>query len=63
MKVQARLNKIHRVNPNGVLCDKGSLDKLREGEAVDIPEKAASELLAMGFVEKAKTKKTNKEAK
>jgi hypothetical protein len=63
MKIKARLDKIHRVNPNGVLCDKGSLDKLRDGETVEIPEEAGSELLGMGFVEKAKTKKTNKEAK
>ena len=63
MKVKARLNKIHRVNPNGVLCDKGSLNKLRDGESVDIPEDAANELLNMGFVEKARNKKQNKEAK
>jgi len=63
MKVKARLNKIRRVNPNGVLCDKGSLNKLRDGESVDIPEDAANELLNMGFVEKARNKKQNKEAK
>ena len=63
MKVKARLNKILRVNPNGVLCDKGSLNKLRDGESVDIPEDAANELLNMGFVEKARNKKQNKEAK
>ena len=63
MKIKAKLNKFHRVNPNGVLCDKGSLNKLRDGESVDIPEDAANELLNMGFVEKAKNKKQNKEAK
>ena len=63
MKVKARKNKFHRVNPNGLLCDKASLDKLRDGEAVEIPEDAASELLDMGFVEKAKNKKQSKEAK
>ena len=63
MKVKARQNKFHRVNPNGVLCDKASLDKLRDGEVVEIPEEAASELLGMGFVEKAKSKKQSKEAK
>ena len=63
MKVKARQNKFHRVNPNGVLCDKASLNKLRDGEAVEIPEDAASELLDMGFVEKAKNKKQSKEAK
>ena len=63
MKVKARLKKFHRVNPNGVLCDKASLNKLREGEAVEIPEDAANELLKMGFVVKAKNKKQNKEIK
>ena len=63
MKVKARLKKIHRVNPNGVLCDKASLDKLRDGEVVEIPEDAANELLNMGFAVKAKNKKQNKEAK
>tara|TARA_R100000664_G_scaffold13288_1_gene21270 strand:+ start:6421 stop:6612 length:192 start_codon:yes stop_codon:yes gene_type:complete len=63
MKVKARLNKIHRANSNGLLCDKASLIKLRDGEVVEIPEDAASELLNMGFVDKAKNKKQSKEAK
>ena len=63
MKVKARLKKFHSVHPNGVLCDKASLNKLREGEAVEIPEDAANELLKMGFVVKAKNKKQNKETK
>tara|TARA_R100000808_G_scaffold18134_1_gene39819 strand:+ start:3623 stop:3811 length:189 start_codon:yes stop_codon:yes gene_type:complete len=62
MKIKARLNKFHRVNPNGVLCDATSLDKLREGGVVDVPEEVGNELLKMGFVEQAKTK-TKKEAK
>ena len=63
MKVKARLKKFHRVTPHGVLCDKASLNKLRDGEAVEIPEDAANELLKMGFVVKAKNKKQNKETK
>ena len=63
MRLKARQNKFHRVNPNGVLCDKASLNKLRDGDAVEIPEDAASELLNMGFVEKAKKQKQTKEAK
>ena len=63
MRIKARQNKFHRVNPNGVLCDKASLDKLRDGEAVDLPEDAANELLDLGFVEKAKKQKQTKEAK
>lgn len=63
MKIKAKLNKFHRVNPNGVLCDKGLLDKLRAGESVEVPEDAANELLNMGFVEKAKQTKKEKGAK
>ncbi len=63
MKIKAKLNKFHRVNPNGVLCDVASLNKLRNGEAVEIPEDAGSELIDMGFAEIAKIKKQNKEAK
>ena len=63
MKVKAKLNKFHRVNPNGVVCDAGSLDKLRAGESVEIPEDAANELLSMGFVELVKQKQKKKESK
>lgn len=63
MKIKARLNKFYRVNPNGVLCEKALLKKLKKGEAVEVPEDAANELLSMGFVELAKTKKQNKETK
>ena len=63
MKIKARLDKIYRANSNGLLCDKASLNKLRDGEDVEIPEDAGNELLQMGFVEKAKTKKQTKEAK
>jgi len=63
MKLKARLNKIHRLNPNGVKCDAGSLDKLRAGESVEIPEDAANELLSMGFVELVKQKQKKKESK
>jgi exosome complex RNA-binding protein Rrp4 len=61
MKLKAKLNKIHRANPNGLLCGKASLKKLKKGEVVEIPKDAADELLGMGFVELAKIKKQNKE--
>lgn len=64
MKVKARLNKFHRINPNGVLCDAGSLDKLRAGESVELPEDVANELLSLGFIEPVKEKpKKKKESK
>ena len=34
MKIKARLNKIYRANPNGLLCEKASLKKLKKGEVV-----------------------------
>jgi hypothetical protein len=63
MKIKAKINKIHRINPNGVLCDKGSLDKLRSGESVDVTEEIANELLNMGVIEKAQNKKSKKGVK
>ena len=63
MKVKARKGKFHRVNPNGVLCDKGSLDKLRDGEAVEVSGDVAQQLLDMGVVETAKQKQKKKESK
>lgn len=62
MKIKGKLEKLHRVNPNGVLCDKGSLDKLRSGEVIEATEEVAQELLNMGVVEKVKDK-SKKEAK
>ena len=56
MKVKARENKFHRVNHNGVACDKSSLKKLRNGEVVELSEDVANELLNMGFVEPIKNK-------
>ena len=60
MKVKGRLNKFHRVNPNGVACDKSSLKKLRDGEVVELSEDVANELLSMGFVEPVKNKPKKK---
>lgn len=63
MKIKAVQNKFHRVNPNGVLCDKGSLDRLRDGETIEVSEDIASELLLMGFVKKESKTKKKKELK
>tara|TARA_R100001086_G_scaffold24426_3_gene11509 strand:+ start:3493 stop:3684 length:192 start_codon:yes stop_codon:yes gene_type:complete len=63
MKIKINKNSFHRINPNGVKCDKVSLNKLRDGEAVELTEEVASELLNMGFVEPIKSKKKKKESK
>ncbi len=62
MKIKARENKLHRVNPNSILCDRASLAELKEGKIVDISDEAAEELLNMGMAEKASNNK-KKESK
>ena len=62
MKIKARENKLHRVNPNSILCDRASLAELKEGKAVDISDEAVEELLNMGMAEKASNNK-KKESK
>ena len=63
MKIKAFTNKIYRVNPNAILCDVASFDKLKEGHTIDLPNEAAEELLKMGVAEKAKSTKSKKESK
>jgi|TARA_R100000501_G_C2542361_1_gene60564 hypothetical protein len=62
MKIKARENKLHRVNANSIICDRASLDELKEGKVVDISDEAAEELLNMGMAEKASNNK-KKESK
>jgi len=62
MKIKARENKIHRINPNSIICDRVSLAELKDGEIVDISNEAAEELLNMGMAEKASNNK-KKESK
>lgn len=56
------VQKLHRLNPNGVLCDAGALDKLKEGQAVSVSDKEGRQLINMGLAEQVKDKKI-KEAK
>ena len=63
MKIKGRENKLHRVNPNSVLCDVDSFGKLKEGQTVDIDEEAASQLLNMGMAKKIKSNNKKKESK
>ena len=61
MDIKARNNKLHRVNPNGVKCNKGDLDKLRAGLTITMSEEVAQELLDMGVVEQVKKQKKKKQ--
>ena len=64
MKIKGKEKKLHRVNPNSILCDVGSFDKLKNGESVDIDDEAANQLLNMGMAEKVKSNnKQKKESK
>ena len=63
MKIKGRSNKLHRVNPNSVLCDADSFGKLKEGQTVDIDKEAASQLLDMGMAKKIKSNNKKKESK
>ncbi len=49
MKIKVKLEKIHNVNPNGILCDVASFDQLKDGKEVDIDDDAAKELINMGM--------------
>jgi len=62
MKIKANLKVLHRANPNAILCDIKSLEELKDGNTVDIEEKAAKELLNMGFAKQADNKTKKKES-
>ncbi len=62
MKIKAKLNKIYRISSNSVECSASDFDKLKDGQAVEMAEKPAKQLLNMGVVEVSKTK-TKKESK
>ena len=62
MKIKGMVKKLHRLNPNGVLCDAGTLDKLKEGQSVSVSDKEGRQLINMGLAEQVKEKKI-KEAK
>ena len=59
MKIKGKVSKLHRLNPNAIDFEIAMLAKLKDGETVDIPEKAEQELINMGYAEKTdnKTKK------
>jgi hypothetical protein len=63
MDIKGRENKLHRVNPNGVMCSKSDLAKLKAGLTVTMDKKVAQELLDMGVVEQVTKQKKKKEAK
>ena len=62
MKLKAKENKLHRINPNSVLCSQKDFHDLKDGKIVELADKSAKQLLNMGVVEQIK-KQTKKESK
>lgn len=60
MKIKGLPDKIRRVSPNHHLFNISFLSKLRKGESVDVPSKAAKELIKMGVAIKPASRKYNK---
>ena len=60
MKVKGRVNKLRNLNVMNVPCSSVEFSKLRDGEEVYFKEKVADRMLAMGIIEKVKSKKAKK---
>tara|TARA_Y100000310_G_scaffold284080_1_gene306613 strand:+ start:33 stop:221 length:189 start_codon:yes stop_codon:yes gene_type:complete len=60
MKVKAKLNKIGNFNAMNVPCSNLKFGQLRDGAYVEVDDKVADKMLAMGIVEKVKNKKAKK---
>ena len=57
MKVKGLEDKIYRINPNSINFNVKNLDKLKEGQEVDLAKEDAEDLLNRGMVKLVKTSK------
>ena len=60
MKLKARSNKLNNFNVMNVPCSSVEFSQLREGKEINLKEEVANKMLAMGLVEKVKSKKAKK---
>ena len=60
MKVKGRVNKLRNLNVMSVPCSSMEFSKLRDGKEIDLKEEVADRMLAMGIIEKVKSKKAKK---
>ena len=60
MKVKGRVNKLRNLNVMNVPCSSVEFSKLRDGKEIDLKEEVADRMLAMGIIEKVKSKKAKK---
>ena len=60
MKVQGRLNKLNNFNAMNVPCSSKEFSDLRDGKEINLKEDVANKMLAMGLINKIKSKKAKK---
>ena len=60
MKVKGRVNKLRNLNVMNVPCSSVEFSQLRDGKEINLKEEVANKMLAMGLVEKVKSKKAKK---
>ena len=60
MKIKAKIEKFSNFNSMNVPCSCKEFGDLRDGKELDIKDEVANRMLAMGIVEKVKTKKSKK---
>tara|TARA_R100001163_G_C5068086_1_gene207848 strand:+ start:6460 stop:6699 length:240 start_codon:yes stop_codon:yes gene_type:complete len=63
MKVKAKINKLSNFNAMNIPCSSLEFSELRDGKEINLNDKVADKMLAMGLIEKTKKNKTNKEKK
>ena len=57
MKIQGLENKIFRINPNSVNFSMAKLEKLKQGEVVDLSKEDAESLINKGMAKVVKSSK------
>ena len=60
MKIKGRVKKLVNFNAMNVPCSSLEFSQLRDGKEIDLNEKIANKMLAMGIVKKVIIKKTKK---
>mgnify|MGYP003132528931 FL=1 len=63
MKVKAKVKKLSNFNAMNIPCSSLEFSELRDGKEINLNDKVADKMLAMGLIEKTKKNKTNKEKK
>ena len=60
MKIKGRVKKLVNFNAMNVPCSSLEFSQLRDGKEIDLNEKIANKMLAMGIVKKVIIKKAKK---